>query len=332
MILACLLILLLCVSCTSVDDRLSDVDALAICLISDMGNVTSQTRGDGIITESLSSNLPVSFLRTDYTPSGIYTGGSALLHAAIHKDDGRIMFHPFERYLPDGGNTRFVGWYPRVEEHSGTLTFAIDGSTDIMVAQPIEGNKEESQRFSAAHPAKFEHLLTQLRVHAKAGYDNCAADWGRITAIEVMGKKERCVVQLPASYTPISSAKATWRFEPAGTGADHLTLWGADHRTPFPYTLPSTAGEKQEIGYVLCSPHPEGKFPENALQLTVTTDKEITETVWLPYRDNDDRLLFEAGAYTHLTLTFSRKHIAVGAVVIDDWKNLTPDGDKPVEI
>ena len=124
--------------------------------------------------------LEVSFARLDQLDDGQYPAYatlSAALPATLAANTGEvsseaaISFATSQYYLSreTNNNTKLVGWYPRAVPAAGVVTLNIDGGTDIMLTQELEGCKVAESRFGTTGKVfTFAHQLTQFRFKAYA--------------------------------------------------------------------------------------------------------------------------------------------------------------------
>lgn len=125
--------------------------------------------------------------------------------------DGAVTFADKHYYPANGGRVYLVGVHPHAAPTDGSVTYTLDGNTDVMYAAPLYGSKWDSNRFAGNtqsgydKPFVFTHLLTQLQVTAKK-----AAAGGlpfHITGITVKGINSTLSVAL-AEGTPAFSNPA----------------------------------------------------------------------------------------------------------------------------
>ena len=95
--------------------------------------------------------------------------------------EAAISFATSQYYLSRETNnhTKLVGWYPRAVPAAGVVTLNIDGGTDIMLTQELEGCKVAESRFGTA--GKVFHVRTPayaIQVQAYAADAAAPAVWG----------------------------------------------------------------------------------------------------------------------------------------------------------
>lgn len=87
--------------------------------------------------------------------------------------DGAVTFAG-RHYYPAGGDWIYlVGVHPQAAPADGSVTYTLDGNTDVMYAAPLHGSKWDSNRFAGNTQSGYDkqfvftHLLTQLQVKAE---------------------------------------------------------------------------------------------------------------------------------------------------------------------
>ena len=145
-----------------------------------------------------SAQTTLYFVRSDESSSGTWGGyGTTVLNASRAAGTGSrtLTFSPKQYYLTSGLKTRLVGWYPSAASYvNGVVNWTIDGTQDILLAPAQEGSK------TAAMPAfTFSHKLTQLQFYCYAENQAAVNQWGRITAIRVVGQRRNCAYAIATS-------------------------------------------------------------------------------------------------------------------------------------
>lgn len=221
-----------------------------------------------VIGSDYAGTLAVAFARLDQGEDGTwpeYSSVTAPLEATLAAGSGEraITFDTPQYYLSRGTNndTRLVGWYPRGTWSAGSVSFTIDGETDIMLTGELTGNKSTGSRFGETGKVfTFAHKLTRLNVTAYAADDAAAAVWREIAenGIVLKGQTTTCAVALPATVTfGTESADLTL---PAKAVADDAAI-------AYPLSLPVGADNAAECGYAMIRPVDAG----SAVTLAVTT-------------------------------------------------------------
>ena len=297
-------LLVLCSCSSDMDSRvLPEVPADAIALYSNIGSISAgQTRGEGVISSTLTAHLPVNFVRVDKPLDGSYpanypTTGTPeegifvdKLQAKIIKDNGVVSFIEYYTtsdlrhiYRSDKGYTKLIGWYPQTGEWSvssgtGKVTFpTLDGTTDILTTTTVEGSKVDPFDTRDAKKLKFSHVLTQVRVFAyleNANYQNL---WGNLSSLALVGKAQVCTLTLPAANATVGN-KPTVAF----TGTGNLLLQkpdnsGAVSNVALPTSKPDPDQGAVPLGYAMIAP----LSASEKLTLRVTTVKGGAQDVVL---------------------------------------------------
>lgn len=303
--------------------------------------------------------VALAFARVDATAAGSGTSAAypawstgKYLNATLASNTGDatpaekdITFATPQFYLANGYYTRLVGWAPSVAADSegntfagtastfasGTVACPIDGETDIMLSQVLEGNKEAANRFSAADPFVFGHLLTQIKVSAYAADEAGKTQWGQITGIKVKGEADKeCRIVLPGT----DAGAITYSLQSGKTGGDLSLIFkkaADDSAISTPLTLyyngesGAPADYKQECGYAMFAPiaAASGKATVTLLVSTTggpdghaVTDCEVPVTV-----TSADG--FKAGTAYGITLKFSAQEIELSGTITEwndyDW-------------
>lgn len=314
-------------SCSS--DETPD-ELLEIRMISGINYVLTDTRGAGEITNNLEEHLSVSFIRTDQSVNGAYPSdysGVTVLPSEINKDDNRITLHPIQYYLPSKGETRLIGWYPAEDEGggewnatAGTITFPeIDGSTDILVAQPVYGSRAVDKRFSIV---SFSHALTQVKIFIKADNAQDAQEyWGEVSSIEFVGKKQLYILTLPAPNQTTTNDTVAFSPDTDATAENLKMIAQGDTKPHGNLTL---TNDYIEVGYAMFTPHQNNTNAK--LDIKITTTKGGIHTVSIPYA----KAALHAGGVYHIKLDFKLIEIELNGV-IEAWKP-APDQPNPIPV
>ncbi len=302
--------------------------------------------------------VALAFARVDATAAGAsatYPAWSTgkYLNATLASNTGDatpaekdITFDTPQYYLANGYYTQLVGWAPSVATDSegntfagtastfssGTVVCPIDGETDIMLSQVLQGNKETANRFSAADPFVFGHLLTQIKVSAYAADEAGKTQWGQITGIKVKGEANKeCQIVLPGT----AAGAVTYPLQSGKTAGDLSLIFkkvADDSAISTPLTLyyngetGAPADYKQECGYAMFAPiaavSVDGELKATVTVLVSTTggpdgnavtDCEVPVTI-----TSADG--FKAGTAYGITLKFSAQEIEISGT-ITEWED-----------
>lgn len=263
--------------------------------------------GKAVIGSDYANSLPVAFARLDQGTDGTWPGYSSVtapLEATLAAGGGNraITFTVPQYYLSRNTNndTRLVGWYPQGTWNGGSISFTIDGETDIMLTGELTGNKSTGSRFGGTGKAfTFNHKLTRLNIKAYAADDAAAAVWGQITAngIVLKGQATTCAVALPATVSfGTESANLTL---PAKAVADDAAI-------TYPLSLLAGTDNAAECGYAMIRPVDAG----SSVTLAVTTSAGGTYEVPVSLADG-----FKEGYAYDVTLKFTATGIEPTATI-----------------
>ena len=294
------------------------------------------TRGVGMVngTSPLWSTLSVNFARADADASGTYASAaystlSATITAASSGTDHTIAFTPSPIYYQaNGQGSKLIAWYPTGTLTSGSITSAaLDGSTDIMVTPLYEGKKASGSQMTAV---SLKHVLTQISVMAYAESADAKTVWGGIKSVKVEGKKETCIIQLPA-VTDAAAAEATVTFGGSGTDLDLVTKNPSDNQTiqedgsdysasnPLKLgvatTTPTAATNAVLAGYAMFAPS------TSDITLKVEMENGGVQTVTVAAPTTGTAGFLKANSYV-VTLKFTATGISP-KVNISDWQTGT---------
>ena len=304
-------------------------------------SATTKATIDGMVngTENWSDNLSVSFARADEGAT-VYDGWkSDALGASVGKNkNANSTVHPITfdspaYYLSNKKKTKLIGWYPQVNADGGdafdannrTVTFAaatMDGKTDYMVTEPVEGSKISGSQISSV---TFNHLLMQISVKVYTPDENVKAIWGGIKSVSIKGLKQSCVITLPASTAELTTT-ASAVFSNTEPNPTDLPLVQANFKDnsaiPYSDSNPLVLGvgntsDAKLAGYAMFAPQ-----QTNNIILIVDTQEggKQEATVKAPQGG------FLAGCSYEVVLKFGSSDIAP-TVTITEWKTGTNPGE-----
>lgn len=287
-----------------------------------VGTIRPTTRGDGVITNSFTNDLPVSFVRFDATGSGSTYATGRLIDATIRASIAHdVVFAPSQYYTPDGYNTKLTGLYPRADgiqavwnPSTQRVSFAVDGSTDIMCSNTMEGNKSNralNTRFT------FEHVLTQIQFYIYAANALSADTWGKVESISVVNREKEIVYTLSAAGDGV--------FAPDGNNRGDLpmivTLPDAAEGMTIPVSAVGDGSDVSPVGYVMFAPITDST---HKLQIAVKmkdgyeTSLEMSGKRW------------EAGYAYGVFIKFQDIVEISPRVTINDWNDIIIDDEIPI--
>lgn len=247
------------------------------------------------------------------------------------KPDGKITFDSghYQYYLSNGWRSKVIALYPQFTDASwdnteGTVSYTIDGKTDIMTTPWGEGYKNLSVNPAVSvQPAlEFEHLLTQIRVQVYAIDETAANAWGDIESITVDDQPADAVITLPDVSTSNLSTLTTVAEEEDGEIDDlylYVTTGGTDATAAVEkenIPLQKTDQEEEQayanLGY--CMFAPLTTTVDKPLELTVTTSVGGASKVYIKKEQT-----YAAGTAYIITLVLKAYAIEPSTVTIKDW-------------
>lgn len=151
--------------------------------------------------------LSMSIVRADETvrDGGVYSNYSnaaisGTRAAATGNTPTALVLTPVQYYQTNGRNTRLTGWHPQVgtgvSYSGGVVTFAFDGSQDIMTAPMVQGSSTNATPLNLV----FTHRLSQVRIWIYAADAVAQAAWGQVKGVKILAQRTGC------TYTPASDA------------------------------------------------------------------------------------------------------------------------------
>ncbi|WP_455640299.1 fimbrillin family protein [Parabacteroides sp.] len=205
---------------------------------------------------------------------------------------------------------------PKIEASSssynsadGTVTYTLDGKTDLLYAKQIQGNRWEGSRFSNTDntkdkPLVYTHLLTQLKFKAKKVTDGLTVKVKKIT-----------VSNVNTSVTfPLASGEAT--FSTSGS----LSLSFGDDGAEVSGTLSATDLD----GVLLLPPLAAGT---SAYQLTVETSVGTFENLPINFGNDGNANTLKQGVSHDITLEISDRELEILSVTVAEWAPVPQDGE-----
>lgn len=287
-----------------------------------IGSVESATRGEGVINDSFTQNLSVSFVRFDATNQGSTYGTGSLVNATILPNVvDNVVFQPSQYYLTSGYNTKLTGLYPRVDGVNAIwdmtnqkISFRIDGSTDIMCSNTIEGNKDNK---SLNRLVTFSHVLTQIQLHIYASDALTADVWGKVETIKIANRESAITYTLSATGEGV--------FTPDGSNRDDLPVTFIQPNATDGITIPVSANgngtDVAPVGYVMFAP---------------VTDASHELLIYVKMKDGYETSLrlsgkeWKAGVSYGVYLKFDNAVEISSRVTIQDWNDVVVDDEIPI--
>lgn len=267
---------------------------------------TVYTKGDGEITSVHASDLNISLTKVQ-GDNASFDGAEASAITAVMKadedNDGLrdIEFGAFQAFPSADGIVNYIAWYPQSATYSNpadgrtTVTFTVDGSTDILYSDVASGNRR-----TGFNTMTFRHALVKYSVMVYGTEETAgsvAGTWGQIQSVTFKGMPNSCVLNLPENSTSlpdISSSSSTIDL-PVSKTAD----------------IPVGFSNATEMGYIL-APAPS----ENVLNLSIATTEKTIEDLDLSVSST-----FQPGKHYKIYLRFSPEGVINAEISVDEWHN-----------
>lgn len=205
---------------------------------------------------------------------------------------------------------------PKIEASSssyssadGTVTYTLDGKTDLLYARQIQGNRWEGSRFSNTDntkdkPLVYTHLLTQLKFKAKKVTDGLTVKVKKIT-----------VSNVNTSVTfPLASGEAT------SSTSGSLSLSFANDGAEVTETQLATDLD----GVLLLPPLAAGT---SAYQLTVETSVGTFGNLPINFGNDGNANTLKQGVSHDITLEISDRELEILSVTVAEWTPVKQDGE-----
>jgi len=337
-------------ACSESDYNSLESNPVEIVVSTGFGSASGvETRGIGSIhTNGILTNgpLPLSVVRIDqsgesdgsylpYTSSNTDGVGQAPRRGRLEKFnlDIRMNFDTDEYYLSRAQNnkTKLIAWYPSVDEggsvwgidgSKATVEFTVDGETDILISNLVEGNKEKPYTGDSDNKMMFKHLLTRFRVRVYTHESEVEDFFGGVKSIVIAGKAQSCTVQLPDVGALNNTDPSDIKFDGDGVlpiiykdPANNNPIEGYDNDAKALHIpLIGTDTDKNDsdtglAGYAMVAPE------ASEITLLVETEERAESTVKIKAPDGG----FVAGSSYTLAIEFRTKGLEIMSVTIHDW-------------
>lgn len=311
--------------CALRDDDLM-AEAMRIQLGAEVTSSVLSRVSPNVMDYDVNQSLPITLVRWDEN-RGDNVYGKTELGATMGTPatDGtwlrEIAFGTPQFYNDKVGDVGFAGWYPasgdagwvktaddKVIDSNHTMTYNLDGTTDVMVSDFARGN------FQSGMPAlKFHHALSMYKIYVYAVDDECKETWGELTQVTLSNLHQQLKVQLPATFTedwepeysfstpqPESGDPAYQSYKILNDGAQQA--------------LPVGMSNAEEVGTLLHGkPAGGGSISKGVLYIEAVTTKQTKGVKVAVVRD------FKPGYTYNIYLKFSEKGIINADVSATDW-------------
>lgn len=313
--------------CALRDDDLM-AEAMRIQLGAEVTSSVLSRVSPNVMDYDVNQPLPITLVRWD-EGWGDNVSGKTELSATMGTPatDGtwlrEIAFDIPQFYNNKVGDVGFAGWYPssgwvktaddKVIDSSNTMTYNLDGTTDVMVSDFARGN------FQSGMPAlKFHHALSMYKIYVYAVDEECRKTWGELTQVTLSNLHQQLKVQLPATFTGDWEPKYSFSTPQPESGPPtsyKLFNDGAQQ------ALPVGMSNAEEVGTLLHGkPAGGGSIPEGVLYIEAKTTEQTAGVKVAVVRD------FKPGYTYNIYLKFSEKGIINADVSATDWE-YDPDNE-----
>ncbi|SUE34337.1 fimbrillin family protein [Rikenella microfusus] len=193
----------------------------------------------------------------------------------------------------------------------------IDGKTDIMATDEIQTAKTKTGEL------KFQHLLTQLQIKARANDDAAIAAWGNITGITL----KRAAGAALANQVNVEFGNSMKSL--CSGSVESLPFFNQNDQSNFSYSLTTDEMATQSTVATCLAPAVDATSGDE-FQLSVTTEQGSTETLDISLKQkNGDEFSGNTQNYAFtIELTFYATEI-VATASINPW---TDAGSTQVDV
>lgn len=312
--------------CALRDDDLM-AEAMRIQLGAEVTSSVLSRVSPNVMDYDVNQSLPITLVRWDENQGDNVSGRTELgATMGTPATDGtwlrEIAFDSPQFYNNKVGDVGFVGWYPasddadagwvktdgKVIDPNHTMTYNLDGTTDVMVSDFARGN------FQSGMPAlKFHHALSMYKIFVYAVDDGCKETWGELKQVTLSNLHQQLKVQLPASFTGDWAPQYSFSTPQSESGTPTYQSYeilnvGAQQE------LPVGMSNAKEVGTLLHGkPAGGGSISEGVLYIEAITTKQTEAVKVAVVRD------FKPGYTYNIYLKFSEKGIINADVSATDW-------------
>lgn len=280
-----------------------------------------------VMDYDVNQELAITLIRWDENQGNDNVSGRNELSATMSMPatDGSwrrdITFDVSQFYHDRQGDVGFAGWYPasdnagwvktggKVIASDNTMTYNLDGTTDVMLSDFSRGN------FQSGMPAlTFHHALSMYKIYAYAVDEECKKSWGEVNQVTLSNLPQQLKVNLPATFTEDWEPEYTYE-TPTPEGGGDPTYKSYDLLDDNKQKeLPVGMANAIEVGTLLHGkPAGGGQVKEGVLRIKAQTSNQTQAVEVAVVRD------FQPGHTYHIYLKFSEKGIINAEVSATDW-------------
>ncbi len=266
---------------------------------------TVYTKGDGEITSVHASDLNISLTKVQ-GDNASFDGAEASAITAVMKadedNDGLrdIEFGAFQAFPSADGIVNYIAWYPQSATYSNpadgrtTVTFTVDGSTDILYSDVASGNRRTGFNTMTFRHAMVKYSVMVYGTEETAG--SVAGTWGQIQSVTFNDMPNSCVLNLPENSTSLP---------------DILSSGSGDLQVTKTADIPVGFSNATEMGYIL-APAPS----ENVLNLSIATTKQNIDGLNPSVSSS-----FQSGKHYKIYLRFSPEGVINAEIKVAEWRD-----------
>lgn len=284
---------------------------------SERGEVATKADEATEVTEAFKTTIFASKRDGDYTNlTSTETGNEWMKDAEVAIDGNITLTDGTSPTYPKYGEWLYlVAVSPKIAQDdsgNGTVTYTLDGQTDLMYASQIQGNRWDGDRFSGntnnlVKPLEYVHLLTQLKFKAqKKTADGLTV---KVKSISVTG----------AGSVTLNLSDGTTKF-----AADKKDL---------KYTLPdggkdiSSADAASLDGCLLLPPLDKNEAYKLTVETSVGTFKDLAISFDSASGSSGSGDHFAPGYSYEISLEISDRELEVLSVSVAPWTTVAQDGE-----
>lgn len=310
--------------CALQDDDLM-AEAMRIQLGAEVTSSVLSRVSPNVMDYDVNQSLPITLVRWDEDLENNVSGRTELSATmGTPATDGtwlrEIAFDIPQFYNKKEGDVGFAGWYPastdagwvtvddKVIDSNHTMTYNLDGTTDVMVSDFARGN------FQSGMPAlKFHHALSMYKIYVYAVDDGCKQTWGELTQVTLSNLHQQLKVQLPATFTGDWEPEYSFSTPQLESGTPTYQSYEILNDGAL-QELPVGMSNAEEVGTLLHGkPAGGGNISDGVLYIEAKTIEQPAGVKVAVVRD------FKPGYTYNIYLKFSEKGIINADVSATDW-------------
>lgn len=265
------------------------------------------------------------FISTDTTPIAAELGTPDVSYRRS------IRFGTAQFYKNETDRLRFASWYPATGNYStsasaSTVTFDLDGKTDVLYGSVVEGSKSTGFEDIAFNHALCQYNIYAYKMNTLDGEDTGDDDdinWGDLSDIVIEKVQKQLILTLP------KSPEYAYGIESPEGGDDLRSLdlatpgngikWNLVNPGDAGIPIPTGFDSKRHVATYLAPP-PVGGFITMGISTTTQT----------PFHQISIARNFQPGCAYDIVLRFSSHGIINAEVSVGRWNYYSPLGGEKV--